>query len=151
MAVLDRIRELAIDLYSHIKDPSAHHKADYRSLGGSGQTKSVQADIDQPDLLGTALVRMLHAHSDWAPNGLKLLTVKIDTGESSTYSVTFQVRTDPTDGSPTTIATVATSASLEAETSVLTNDIVGVGDYIYASLPATDVNKLGLEVNFTII
>ena len=150
MAVLERIRELAVDLYSHIKDPSAHHKADYRTFGGGDRPWTVQADIDQPDLLGTALVRMLHAHSDWAPNGLTVLTVKIDTGESSTYSVTFQVRTDPT-ASPTTIATVATSASLEAETSVLTNNVVRVGDYIYASLPATDINKLGLEVNFTII
>jgi len=141
----------AVDWLAHKKDPSAHHRADFQTTGGSGKTKTVQADVDQPDLLGTALVRLIHAHSDWAPNGLQLLTVKIDTGESSTYSVTFQIRTDPTDASPVTVATVATAASLEAETSVLTNDIVAVGSYVYATLPATDVNKLGLEVNFDII
>ena len=147
--MLERIQ--VTDWYAHKADPSAHHKADYRSLGGSGGVKTVQIDVDQPDLLGTALVRMIHAHSDWAPNGLQIQTVKIDTGESSTYSVTFQIRSTTTDATPTTIATVATSASLEAETSVLTNSVVGVGDYIYASLPATDINKLGLEINFTII
>ena len=147
--MLERLQ--VVDWHAHKADPSAHHKADYRSRGGSGGVKTVQVDVDQPDLLGTALVRMIHAHSDFAPNGLNIITVKIDTGESSTYSVTFQIRSDPTDASPTTIATVATAASLEAETSVLTNSVVGVGDYIYASLPATDVGKLGLEVNFTII
>jgi len=138
-----------VDWQAHKKDPSAHHRADFQTISGGG-AHTVQADVDQPDLLGTALVRMIHAHADWAPSGIKILTVKIDTGESSTYSVTFEIRATPT-ATGTTIATVATSASLEAETAILTNDVVPVGSYIYASLPATDVNKLGLEVNYTII
>jgi hypothetical protein len=147
--MLDRIG--VVDWQAHKADPSAHHKADYRSGGGGGKTKPVQATIDQPDLLAVRFLRLLHVHADWAPNGIKLLTVKIDTGESSTYSVTFQIRTTTTDASPVTIATVATSASLEAETSVLTNAIVDAGSYVYAILPATDLNQLGLEFNFDII
>lgn len=146
--MLEQIQVL--DILAHVKDPSAHHRADFQTAGGGGGTHTVQVDVDQPDLLGTALVRMIHAHADWAPNGLEVVTVKIDTTESSTYSVTFQIRSTPT-GSGTTIATVATSASEEAETSILTNSVVGPGDYIYAVLPATDVAKLGLEVNFNII
>ena len=140
--------ETTTDWIAHKKDPSAHHNSHFGvTTNTSGNTITVQAAIDQPDSLGTAEVRLIHAHSDWAPGGLKVVTVKIDTGESSTYSVTFEVRATPT-ASGTTIATVATSASTEAETSVLTNDAVGVGEYIYATLPATDVNNLGLEVNF---
>jgi len=147
--MLDRIE--VTDWQAHRRDPSAHHRADFLESGGSGKIRTVQVAVDQPDILGTAEVRLIHAHADWAPGGLKVQTVKIDTGESSTYSVTFEIRTDPTDASPTTIATVATAAGTEAETSVLNNDVVGVGDYIYATLPATDINQLGLEVNFTII
>ena len=146
--MLERIQ--VVDWAAHKADPSAHHKADYRTSGGGGRTLTVQVAVDQPDLLGTAEVRMIHAHSDWAPNGLKILTVKLDTGESSTCSVDFEIRANPT-ATGTAIATVATAASEEAETSILTNDVVNVGDYIYAILPATDVNNLGLEVNFDII
>lgn len=147
--MLDPIQ--AVDWQAHRKDPSAHHKADYRTAGGSGKTTFIQATIDQPDTLDETFLRFLHVHAGWAPNGIKILTVKIDTGESSTYSVTYQIRTTTTDASPVTIATVATSASLEAETSVLINDVVVAGSYIYAILPATDINQLGLEVNFDII
>ena len=147
--MLDRIE--VTDWDAHRRDPSAHHNADFRTSGGGGKPWTVQFDIDQPDLLGTALVRIIRASSNWAPNGLKILNVLIDTGESSTYSVTYQIRTTTTDASPSTIATVATSASLLAETGVLTNDVVPVNGYIYAVLPATDVNKLGLEVDFDII
>ena len=144
--VMDRHdRGSTFDGESHAEDVNAH-----RPGGGSPGVHTVQAAINQPDLLGTAEVRLIHAHADWAPNGLTLITVKIDTGESSTYSVDFEIRTEPTDGSPTAVATVATSASTEAETSSLTNADVSVGDYVYATLPATDVNQLGLEVNFTI-
>ncbi|KKK67428.1 hypothetical protein LCGC14_2954160, partial [marine sediment metagenome] len=45
------------DWEAHRKDPSAHHRSDFQTVAGSGKTKTVQADVDQPDLLGTALVR----------------------------------------------------------------------------------------------
>ncbi len=100
-----RERIQVLDIHAHVKDPSAHHRADYQTQGGSGGgTKTVQMDTDQPDLLGTALVRMIHAHADWAPNGLEVVTVKIDTTVASTYAVTYQIRSTPS-GSGTTIAT----------------------------------------------
>ena len=141
-------RQEVIDLDAHKRDPFAHHNSHFASSGGDSGTAWAQATIDQPDLLDVAFFRFFHVHADWAPQGIKLLTVKIDTGESSTYSVTYQIRETPTDGSPVAIATVATSASLEAETSVLTNDVVEVGNYVYAILPATDLNQLGLEINY---
>lgn len=144
----------AIDIVAHLKDKYPHHgREGHESTGGGGSdgaVHTVQADVDQPDLLGAALVRMIHVHADWAPNGIKVLTALVDTGESSTYSVTYEIRATTT-GSGTTIAIVATSASLKAETSVIIEAIVPVGSYIYAVLPATDVNKVGLEINFTII
>lgn len=137
-------RRTVFEEEAHVDDKVGHQ------VVATTGVHTVQADVDQPDLLGTALVRLIHAHADWAPDGLTLLTCKIDTGENSTYSVDFQIRNTPTDGAPTAVATVATAGSEEAETSSLTNADVGVGDYVYAVLPVTDVNKLGLEVNFTI-
>lgn len=144
-------RRDAIDLQAHKKDPFAHHNSHFGSSGGTGGTDFAQMTIDQPDILAESFVRILHVHADWAPQGIEVKTVLLDTGESSTYEVTYQIRTTTTDASPTTIATIATSASLLAETSVLENSVVGVGEYIYAILPATDLNQLGLEVNYQII
>lgn len=142
-----------VDWPAHKADPSAHHPADSQITSttvSSGDVHTVQGDIDQPDILGTALVRMLHVHADWAPNGVRVLTALVDTGEASTYSVTYQIRSDPVTVTDT-IATVATSASLKAETSVIENAAVPVDSYIYAALPGTDVNKVGLEINYIII
>lgn len=144
-------RQEVIDLDAHKKDPFAHHNSHYASRGGDSDTDYAQMTIDKPDLLDESFVRILHVHENWAPQGIKVLTVLVDTGESSTYEVTYQVRTTTTDASPTTIATIATAASLLVETSILENNIVGVGEYIYALLPATDINQLGLEVNYVII
>ena len=143
-----------IDWPAHKADPSAHHPAHSQvttSNGGGGTgVHTVQADVDQPDLLGTQLVRLLHVHEDWAPNGVKVITALVDTGEVSTYSVTYQIRSDPVTVTDT-IVVVATAASLKEETSIIINAVVPVDSYIYGLLPATDVNKVGLEINFTII
>ncbi len=142
--------EVIVDWIAHAKDPWAHHHGHWGTVtnASSDNTITCQVPVDQPDLLGTALVPMLDIHANFAPNGIRIITVKILTSESSTYSVTFQIRDTTDDGSPTTIATVATAASTEAETSVLTNDTATVGQKIYASLPATDVGQLVVEVNF---
>lgn len=139
----------AIDWVAHKKDPFAHHNSHWGldTVASAGNTMTCQIPVDQPDLLGTAEVRMIHANSDFSPNGIRVLNVHVDTGELSTYSVTFEIRATPT-ASGTTIATVATAAGTEADESVLTNDIVGVDEYVYATLPATDVNNIGLEFNF---
>lgn len=144
----------AIDLVAHIKDKYPHHgREGHEGSGGGGSdgvVHSVQGAADQPDVLGTSLVRLIHVGSNWAPNGIKVINVLVDTGEASTYSVTFQIRSDTVTVTDT-IATVATSASLKAETDVIENAIVPVDSYIYASLPATDVNQVGVEADFTII
>lgn len=134
-------RRQVIDLPAHKKDPFAHHNSHFGSSGGTDGVMTAQVPIDQPDLLGTALAPILDLDDLFAPNGIKILKVKILTGESSTYSVTFQIRDTTDDASPTFIATVATSGSTEAETIVLTNDTATVGQKIYAVLPATDVNQ----------
>lgn len=147
--MLNRIE--VIDLQAHKKDTHPHHNAHYRTSGGGGRPPTAQMTIDQPDQLDESFIRFFHVHSGWAPNGIKILMAKIDTGEVSTYEVTYQIRATTTDGSPTTIVTLTTSASLEVETSILTNDVVAAGSYVYAVLPATDINQLGLEINFEII
>ena len=145
--MLERLQ--VVDWHAHKADPSAHHKADYRTQGGSGGVYTAQVPIDQPDLLGTALAPVLDLVTGFAPNGIAILTVKVLTSEDSTYSVTFQIRDTTDDSSPATIATVATAASTEAETSVLTNNIAILGQKIYAVLPATDVGQAWVVITFT--
>jgi hypothetical protein len=64
--------------------------------------------------------------------------------------VTYEIRDNPTDASPTTIKTIATAESEEAESSSLDEDSAAAGQIIYVALPATDVNKASGFMNFTI-
>lgn len=144
---LDRHNRESVDrLPSHNENQQAHNAA---TQPGS-TVKSVQWDTDQPDLLGTALIKLLTVHSDFAPDGITIITVGLETGESSTYEVTYQIRDNPTDASPTTIETIATSASEEVESSSLDEDSVAAGQFVYVVLPATDVGKASGFMNFTI-
>lgn len=139
-------RDTTFDNVSHTDDTEAHQPG--IQLGST--VKSVQWDTDQPDLLGTALIKLLTVHSDFAPNGITVITVGLETGESSTYEVTYQIRNNPTDATPTTIKTIATSASEEVESSSLDEDSVDAGQIVYVVLPATDVGKASGFMNFTI-
>ena len=85
-------------------------------------------------------IPILAIESDWAPHGIKLISVGIKVGNATTYSVNFEEWTSPTDGAPSTIETVATNASTEAEDDgALTDSDIAVGSIIYADLPTTNV------------
>ena len=145
--MLDRHnRESVFIGVTHDENQEAHNAA---TQPGS-TVKSAQWDTDQPDELGTFLIKVLDVHADFAPNGITLLTAKLETGEDSTYEVTYQRRDTPADASPDEIAVLETSASQEVETTVFTNGTVAAGQYIYVVIPATDVNKAGGLTNFTI-
>jgi len=131
---------------SHVLDTKAHQTINVGA--GAGMSMAV---IDQPDQLADANIELLYAHSDKFPSGCTLLSCGINTGqESSTYSVNFQIRTAPNDGSPTAVETVATSSSIVAEDDgSLSATAIGVGEYVYAVLPATDVDRVVLWITFT--
>jgi len=142
--IADQRLELTLDMTSIHQSWTPATKFD-----AEASAITAQVHIDEPDGLGTQVCKLLYVHSDYAPNGINLITCRVETGESSSYSVDFEIWDDPLEGSPTAIATVATSSSTEAETSTLTNSSVDAGQYVMGSLPATDVNWVGMEITFT--
>jgi hypothetical protein len=86
----------------------------------------------------TDFVPILPVEAAWAPNGIRILDTYLKTSASSTYSVNFEEWTSPTDGSPSTIETVATSTSTEAEDDGTLTDADGAaGSIIGVDLPTT--------------
>jgi hypothetical protein len=153
------VNDLHILTYTGVADQRLEITLDLASIhssitplgtaGASFGPATAQVHIDSPDALDTAVCKMIYVHADYAPNGLTLTTCRIETDASSTYSVDFEIWDDPLEGSPTAVATVATSASTEAETSSLSETSVDAGQYVMASLPVTEVSWLGIEIFFT--
>jgi len=82
-----------------------------------GTVQKFSATVYDPDTIqGTEdALPLLPVESDWAPHGIKLLSVGIKTDQSSSYSITFEEWTSPSDATPATIETVSTSTSYEEE------------------------------------
>jgi hypothetical protein len=140
-------RSTTFDSESHSASTTAHQ---YGSAPGNA-VKTAQVIIDQPDQLIESDIPLLFIHIDFAPNGITLISCGISTSASSTYSVDFEIRDAPNDGSPTAVETVATSGSLEAEDDgTLSATAVAVSEYVYAKLPATDVDQVGIWITYTI-
>jgi hypothetical protein len=109
--------------------------------------------IYDPDgIQGTSdALPILPIETDWAPNGITLKSLWLKTDASSTYSVNFELWTSPTDGTPSTIETVATSASTEAtDDGTLTTSDGAVGSIIFVDLPATAANWISVGGTYTI-
>jgi hypothetical protein len=116
-----------------------------------GSVKIASASIYDPDSIqGTEdAIPIFSVETDWAGGGIKLVSVGIKTDASSTYSVDFEEWTSPTDGAPSAIETVATSASTEAEDDgTLTDSDIAVGSIIYVDLPATDIDMLHVWITY---
>lgn len=110
-------------------------------------------DIDEPDLLKQNPVPFLTVHASRFPNGITITDFGILTfAAATTYSVDLKKYTSPTDGSPVTIETVATSASREAEDNgTIDNPDVDAGDIIVLNLPADDIDNVYCWMTFTIL
>lgn len=111
---------------------------------------TAQMTVFDPDTIQTTsdALPMLAVEADWAPHGITIVDCGIKTDSSSTYSLNFEEWTSPSDGSPSTIETVATSTSYEAsDDGTLSDASIAAGSIIYIDLPATDVNTL--QVWFT--
>lgn len=118
--------------------------------GGGGATKTAQMVISRPDLEDVKKIPLLYAHADYSPNGVTILSCGIATDAASTYSVDFEIWTDPTTFSQA-IETVATSGTSEAQDDgTLTNSAVAVGDYVFMDLPVTSVGWVMVWITFTI-
>jgi len=84
-------------------------------------------------------------------HGITLLDCGIKTNASSSYTVNFEEWTAPDDGSPSTIESVATSSSLEAEDDgTLTDAAIAAGSIIYADLPDTNIAMLVLWFTYIV-
>lgn len=109
------------------------------------KVKTFQMTIFDPDTINATdpNIPVLAVESEIFPGGITLLDLGIKTNPSSTYSVAFQERTTPEDGSPSAIETVATAGSSEAEDDgTLTDASIAAGSIIYIILPATDIDML---------
>lgn len=110
-----------------------------------GTVDRFSATIYDPDSIqGTEdAVPILPVEADWAPHGIKLISVGIKTDANSTYAVNFEEWTSPLDGSPSTIEAVTTSASVEAEDDgTLSDSDIAVGSIIYVDLDTDDIDML---------
>ena len=88
-------------------------------------------------------VPVFSTETDVAPFGITLISVGIKTDVSSSYTVNFEEWTSPTDGAPSTIESVATSSTTEAEDDgTLTDSSIAAGSIIYVDLPTTDIDML---------
>jgi len=106
-----------------------------------------EAEIIKPDLVQdtTDYVTVLVAKSHWAPFGIKVLDLGIETDTSSTYSVSFQNWTHPCidSGTESVIEVVATSSTCQAEDDgTLTNADIAANSRIVIDLPTSNVRKL---------
>jgi len=109
-----------------------------------GTVHIFSGSIYDPDSIQSTedAIPILAVESDWAPHGIKLLSVGIKTDSSSSYSVNFEEWTSPDSGSTSTIELVATDTSYEAEDDGIDDSDIAVGSIIYIDLPDTDIDML---------
>ena len=142
MGVSARDNRNNVDLPAHVVNQIAHQTV----------VRVFSATVIDPDTIQASLstVSILPVETEWALNGITLTRVGIKTQPSSTYSVTLVESANPTDGSPATIVTIATSGSTEASTATLTDANIAGDTIIQAILPATDVKEVLIWGTFTI-
>lgn len=101
---------------------------------------------DVQAVLDAITLKSVEAEAD--PYGITVTMVKIKTDASSSYSVACEQWLSPTSGSGGTVATVATSASTEAESGALTASIPA-GSILKANLSTTTgVKELDIWVSY---
>jgi hypothetical protein len=109
------------------------------------KAKTFAMSIFDPDTIQATAdaVPVLPVEPNSFPGGITILALGIKTDSSSTYSVNFEEWTAPGDGSPSTIETVATSASTEAgDDGTIADASIAAGSIIYIDLPDTDIDVL---------
>jgi len=104
----------------------------------------------QPDKIQsvTDTVPLFPVESTVFPHGIEITRVYLKTSASSTLSVNLEEFTSPTDGAPSTITTIATSASTEADEAPDTDGTVAAGSIIMLDLDTTDVDWLTLCIDY---
>jgi hypothetical protein len=150
------INDLHIMTYTAVADQRLEITLDLTSihssimLTGNGDAIPFSITVDQPDTIALTTSTVFPVESIWAPQGITLHKIGIKTPEAnSTYSVDFEEWDSPTDGSPTAIATVATAASTEAETTTFTSATVDAGSILRVVKPADDIDELVVWGAFT--
>jgi hypothetical protein len=96
-------------------------------------------------------IPILTVESTWAPAGITIRDIYLKTSASSTYSINLEEWTSPTDGAPTTIEAVATSAATEAEDDgTLADGAIAAGSLIFVDLPATAESWIQVTFTYTV-
>jgi len=132
----------------------------FRTWDGSANraintTKMFEFAIDDPDNLVNDSVTVLTVESEWAPFGIKLLSLGIKMKQPAAYSTTWYEYTHICVDSGTetaldaAIATSSTECSAEDDGALSDSDIAA-GSVIKVILPATDISDLVLWGTFYI-
>jgi hypothetical protein len=96
-------------------------------------------------------IPILTVESTWAPAGITIRDIYLKTSASSTYSISLEEWTSPTDGAPTTIEAVATSSTTEAEDDgTLADGAIAAGSLIFVDLPATAESWIQVTFTYTV-
>jgi len=74
------------------------------------------------------------------PNGITITAIRLATDASSSLTINVEEWTSPTDGSPATVDSIATSASSEVTETTITDASIAAGSYVFLDLDTTDVN-----------
>jgi hypothetical protein len=100
----------------------------------------------------TDFIPLLAVESSWAPYGITITDCGIKTNGPSSYSVNFEEWTSPSDGAPSTIETVATSSTYEAEDNgAMTDANIAAGSIVGIDLPTTaGVEWLQVWITYTV-
>lgn len=114
------------------------------------KARQVSLTVLQPQLVQAVAddIAYIYVGSDAFPNGIEITQLHLATPVSSTYSLTLNQRLSP-NGSDTAIATIATSASTEADvTPAGTNGKVPAGSYIFVDFPTTSLSWFQLTLTY---
>lgn len=122
-------------------------------MAGTNTLQVASVTIFDPDGVQAVsdAVPLLAIESTWAPNGITIRDIYLKTDSSSTYSINLEEWTSPTDGSPSTIETVATSSTTEAEDDgTLSDSSIAAGSIVFVDLPSTAANWIQVTVTYYI-
>ena len=134
-----------------IDDVDQNGHADNDSGGTNMDLLTVQATIVDPDEMSTGDIPILEVESEWAPNGIVIYDCGIKTDSASSYSVAFEEWESPGGGSVSTIETVATSSSTEAEDNgTIDNPSIEAGNIVYVDLDTDDIDAVQVWVTYTV-
>jgi len=131
-------------------DTLVYRASDKKFIPGTSSSgvQSFSVPIYQPHAHQAVLDKpfIFYIDPEQFASGITVTKAQLSTSASSTYSITLLDIADPTDGSPNTVTTVATSSSTEAYEEP--NVDVDAGRYLALDLPTTNADYILFQIWF---